>query len=235
MCSVKRLVRHAASAGPATRSSQSLPRLRAHGRTVLNRRLLPMAVADLRNLLLRRLVAGIDLGGAQQFRPVRPASSPAASSLRPLVTCMRGIREPDPVEGRSKALVLRRHRKGLLKILEGGIEVVARLGGLALLVITVGRLREALGLNPQQSRVSMRKYENPETRIQEDGGRSGAGRLNAAFHRTPGHRRGLGLPDQTRRGLTMALSTPAMTNFPILVLPTKTMPHSSKAPLQYGG
>src|SRR6185437_8830104 len=113
--------------------------LNAHGRTSFSRSLLPVTGANLGDLLLRSFIAGINLGRAEQFRE-RSLFVAGSKQIAALCHMHRGVGEAEPVKRRPERLVLRRHRKRLLIVLKGSINVFARFGGLSPLVKGAGRL-----------------------------------------------------------------------------------------------
>ena len=104
---------------------------------------LPLANAG--DLLLRGLVGGVDLGGMEELGQ-RALEVAGGGQLAPFGDVRRGSGDANAGEGDLEARVFRVLAVGLLIEVEGGVVVFAGLGGLAVLVVGVGRL----GMKPDR-------------------------------------------------------------------------------------
>jgi hypothetical protein len=138
--------------------------------------------ADLGDLLLSGLVAGIDFGGAQKFHQ-RPLLISPRHQLAALHQVSPRCRNPHPVERRAVLQILGIFGVGLLVAVEGGVVIFTRLGGLAALEQGAGRLRTIADTAPaEDGQSSQERNPEGEPRKRESGGN----RNNSAdFHRTP--------------------------------------------------
>ena len=134
------------------------------------------SAADLGDLLLRRFIAGIDLGGAQKLHQ-RALLVAGLQQLAPFLHVQRSAGNLHPVVSLPcKLRSLGDQRIGFLVVVEGGVEVLARFGSLSLLVPGLRRLSMQRGRSrrrtrPRAARSAIRKI-NLDAAVRQRGGSS---------------------------------------------------------------
>ncbi len=110
--------------------------------------------------LLRGLVAGVDLGGVQKLRQ-RPLLVARIHQLLALGHMHGRSGNPHAVKGCAELQILGSLFAGLLVVVEGGVVVLLRLGGLAALEEGAGRLGAQRNAGQAEDRQDGKKR-NPE-------------------------------------------------------------------------
>ncbi len=125
------------------------------------------------NLLLRGFVAGVDFGGVKKLGQRALDVARLATACGPW-SCVPTSRDPHPGQRDLESRIFGILGKRLLKVVEGRVVVLARLGGLALLEVGVGRL----GMQPRAARSTARyggQQRNGENELSIDPAEAGAG------------------------------------------------------------